>query len=67
MTQHPTPAEARAMFEENPGLAVVVTTAGQMQRDGQFVDARWQAHANMSVTGQGPRLGETPSWMSPGA
>lgn len=31
---HPTPAEARAMFLENPGLANVVTTEGKLHRNG---------------------------------
>lgn len=30
----PTPDEARAMFEENPGLAHVLTTEGSLSRDG---------------------------------
>lgn len=30
----PTPDEARAMFEENPGLSNVLTTEGNLSRDG---------------------------------
>lgn len=32
----PTPKEAKALFEENPGLWSVKTTAGVLRRDGTF-------------------------------
>jgi len=28
----PTPAEARLMFADNPGLAMIVTTEGELKR-----------------------------------
>lgn len=34
--QHPTIEEAKAMFDENPGLASVLTTEGWLHRDGSL-------------------------------